>query len=57
MVADLIRQIGFAPVDTGSLHEGGRHQQPGSPIYAQPLNGAQGRAAVTGFGALGASPP
>jgi predicted dinucleotide-binding enzyme len=27
-VSDLIREIGFAPVDTGSLREGGRKQHP-----------------------------
>lgn len=33
VVARLIEEIGFAPVDTGSLREGGLRQQPGSPIY------------------------
>lgn len=33
VVSGLIEDIGFGPVDTGSLHEGGRFQQPGSPIY------------------------
>lgn len=33
VVSGLIEEIGFAPVDTGSLREGGRLQQPGSPIY------------------------
>jgi len=33
IVAGLIRDIGFAPVDTGSLQAGGRMQQPDSPIY------------------------
>ncbi len=37
VVSRLIEEIGFAPIDTGSLHEGGRRQQPGSPIYARPL--------------------
>ncbi len=36
-VAKLIEEIGFAPVDTGSLREGGRFQQPGSPIYNNPM--------------------
>lgn len=35
VVSQLIEQIGFAPVDTGSLHEGGRLQQPESLIYNQ----------------------
>ncbi|HET7284426.1 MAG TPA: hypothetical protein VFI70_07045, partial [Nitrososphaeraceae archaeon] len=37
IVSKLIEDIGFAPVDTGSLREGGRKQQPGSPIYNNPM--------------------
>ena len=37
-VAKLIDDIGFASIDTGSLREGGRRQQPGSPIYGRPMN-------------------
>jgi predicted dinucleotide-binding enzyme len=33
VVARLIEEIGFAAVDTGSLREGGRLQEPNSPIY------------------------
>jgi predicted dinucleotide-binding enzyme len=33
VVARLITDIGFAPVVTGSLREGGRLQEPDSPIY------------------------
>jgi len=33
----LIDEIGFTPVDTGSLREGGRKQQPGSSIYNDPM--------------------
>ena len=36
-VSKLIEDIGFTPVDTGSLREGGRKQQPGSPIYNYPM--------------------
>ena len=36
-VAKLIEEIGFAPVDTGKLHEGGSRQQPGAPIYNKTL--------------------
>jgi 8-hydroxy-5-deazaflavin:NADPH oxidoreductase len=36
-VSKLIEDIGFAPVDTGSLREGGRKQQPGSPVYNNPM--------------------
>ena len=38
VVMDLIDQIGFDPIDNGGLVEGGRKQQPGSPIYNQPLD-------------------
>jgi len=33
IVARLIEEIGFAAVDTGFLHEGGRSQQPGTAVY------------------------
>jgi predicted dinucleotide-binding enzyme len=36
-VAQLIDEIGFDPVDTGSLAAGGRKQEPGTPIYNVPL--------------------
>jgi len=45
-VARLIEEIGFAPVDTGALREGGRQQEPGSAIYNTPLTGAAARAAL-----------
>lgn len=41
VVTELIRQIGFAPVDTGSLHEGGKNQQPGTALYNKPLTAAE----------------
>jgi predicted dinucleotide-binding enzyme len=37
-VARLIEEIGFAAVDTGFLHEGGKRQQPDAPIYNKTLN-------------------
>lgn len=37
IVTKLIEEIGFAAVDTGSLHEGGKKQQPNTPIYNQTL--------------------
>jgi len=43
IVARLIEEIGFAAVDTGSLREGGRMQQPESPIYNQTYNGREAR--------------
>ena len=36
-VARLIEEIGFAAVDTGFLHEGGRRQQPGTAVYNKEL--------------------
>ena len=44
VVARLIEGIGFAPVDTGSLHEGGLLQQPESPIYNQTFSAREARA-------------
>jgi len=43
VVMDLIEAIGFAPLDTGSLREGGRLQEPDSPIYNQTYNGREAR--------------
>lgn len=37
VVSRLIDEIGFTPVDTGSLREGGRKQQPGSSLYNDPM--------------------
>jgi hypothetical protein len=45
-VARLIEEIGFAPIDTGGLRDGGRSQQPGTPLYNQILTGAEARALV-----------
>lgn len=44
VVSRLIEQIGFAPVDTGSLREGGRLQQPDSLIYNQTFSAREARA-------------
>ncbi len=38
VVMDLIDAIGFDAIDNGGLIDGGRKQQPGSPIYNQPLD-------------------
>jgi predicted dinucleotide-binding enzyme len=46
VVARLIEEIGFTAVDTGSLHEGGRMQQPDSPIYNKTYNGREAREAL-----------
>jgi predicted dinucleotide-binding enzyme len=37
-VSRLIEELGFAAVDTGSLGEGGRRQQVGTPVYNKELN-------------------
>ncbi|MBC8144179.1 MAG: NADPH-dependent F420 reductase, partial [bacterium] len=46
VVAELIEQIGFAPVDTGSLRDGGRRQQPGTSIYNMPMRGQEANAII-----------
>jgi predicted dinucleotide-binding enzyme len=54
VVASLIREIGFAPVDTGSLREGGRLQEPDSAIYNETYTAREARkilASVSGSGA------
>lgn len=43
IVAHLIEEIGFAPVDTGSLREGGRMQEPNSPIYNKTYTAREAR--------------
>jgi len=45
VVSRLIEEIGFAPIDTGSLRDSGR-QQPGSPIYNKPMTGREAGAAL-----------
>ncbi|MFL6345694.1 MAG: NADPH-dependent F420 reductase [Nitrososphaeraceae archaeon] len=46
-ISKLIEDIGFAPVDTGSLREGGREQQPGSPTHNNPMTAKLARARLT----------
>jgi predicted dinucleotide-binding enzyme len=46
-VTRLIEEIGFAPVDTGSLRDGGRKQQPGSTIYNKPMTCQEAKSALT----------
>jgi hypothetical protein len=43
IVMRLIEQVGFDPVDTGGLADGGRRQQPSSPAYAVPLSADKAR--------------
>jgi predicted dinucleotide-binding enzyme len=45
-VAALIADIDFAPVDVGSLAEGGRKLQPGAPLSGAQLTEAEARAQV-----------
>ncbi|WP_392894064.1 NADPH-dependent F420 reductase [Streptomyces sp. LN699] len=41
IVAGIITDLGFVPVDTGPLHSGGILQQPGGPLFDKPLTEAQ----------------
>jgi predicted dinucleotide-binding enzyme len=49
MVLQLIEEIGFAPVDTGSLRDGGHKQEPGSPIYNVPMTAGRAREELAGM--------
>jgi 8-hydroxy-5-deazaflavin:NADPH oxidoreductase len=46
-VSELIDQIGFDPVDAGTLAEGGRKHQTGGPAYTQGLPTTELRARLT----------
>ncbi len=46
IVSRLVEEIGFVAVDTGGLRDGGRLQQPGSPLYGRRIAGADARAAL-----------
>jgi predicted dinucleotide-binding enzyme len=43
VVAKLIEEIGFAAIDTGFLHEGGKRQQPDTPIYNKTLTAKEAK--------------
>jgi 8-hydroxy-5-deazaflavin:NADPH oxidoreductase len=43
VVSQLIEEIGFAPVDTGSLHKGGLRQEPNTPLYNKIITGREAR--------------
>lgn len=47
VISNLIREIGFAPVDTGSLREGGRKQQPDSPLYGKEMTSEEAQQVLT----------
>lgn len=46
IVARLIDDIGFVAVDSGSLTDGGRRQQPDGPLYNKTMNGREARLAA-----------
>ena len=47
IVARLIEEIGFAAVDMGFLHEGGRSQQPGTAVYNKDLTAKEAAALLS----------
>lgn len=46
IVMDLIDEIGFDAIDSGNLHDGGRRQQPGMPVYNQTFTADEAKAAL-----------
>lgn len=48
-VSELIEEIGFDPVDTASLRDSVK-QEPGSPVYNEPMTGDQARKALSEIG-------
>ncbi|MBA4115320.1 MAG: NAD(P)-binding domain-containing protein [Rubrobacter sp.] len=49
VVSGLVDEIGFAPVDTGSLRDGGGKQELGSPIYNEPMSDERAREILSGI--------
>ena len=47
-VAGLVAQLGFAPVDSGGLRDGGRLQGAGGPLYIHVLAGAEAEGILHG---------
>lgn len=45
-VMNLIERIGFVAVDTGGLHNGGKLQEPGNPLYNLEITGVNATALV-----------
>ena len=45
-IMTLIDEVGFDAVDAGNLHDGGRRQQPGTPVYNQPFDARATREAL-----------
>ena len=48
IVSELIEEIGFDTVDTGSLRDSGK-QEPGSPIYNEPMTADQAEQTLAGM--------
>ena len=48
LVMELVDEVGFDAVDTGSLAEGGRLQQPGSELYGAELTSIEAHEALGG---------
>jgi len=46
VIISMIERIGFGAVDTGSLAEGGRRQQPNTPLYNKVMTVTEARAAA-----------
>lgn len=46
VVMQIVDEIGFDAVDSGNLHDGGRRQQPGTPVYNQPFDASEAREAL-----------
>ena len=46
VVAGLVEDAGFVPVETGSLVQGGRRQQPGAELFGRQLTEAEARERV-----------
>src|SRR5262249_27504847 len=46
VVAALSESMGFAPLDLGSLHDGGLRSQPGTPIYNKDITLAEAKKLV-----------
>jgi len=48
IVTKLIAEMGFTAVDTGSLHDGGKRQQPGTAVYGQRLTAREAQSLLQG---------
>ncbi|MFC7205440.1 NADPH-dependent F420 reductase [Haloferax namakaokahaiae] len=46
VVSDLVRELGFGPVDAGQLESGGRLMEPGGPLYSREFSTPDARDAV-----------